>query len=883
MALRLIRVAISRLAGLLGRRRRDEDLDGEIEFHLEQLTGKYLREGMTLEAAQRAARLEFGAAEPMKEDYRERRGVPFIEHLLQDVRFSWRGLLKSPVFTAVAVASLALGIGANTAIFSFVNSILLTRLPVPHPERLVRVAITEKGHESSAWISAAFVEAMTRRSQALDGTFGQFPVLISLGTDGASVPISAEMVTGQYFRTLQVHAAFGRLMTQDDVRRAQGDPVCVISYRMWQSRFGGHHDILDRKLILNSHPYRILGVTERGFNGSALHGDYELQVPVSRLTDFMPKMSLPWESPHFSWLSPLARLKPGVTLAQANAELSAAASEASASRSGRLYHFIDGSHGIDSMQSRFGEPVMVLMGVVSLVLLVACTNLANLLLARSAARRQEFAIRLSLGASRLRLVRQLLVEALILGIGGGILGLGLSFWMTRILLHFLNAGESGRLALRIAPDPVVFAFAAGLSIVTALLFALAPAWQSTQLSLTPSLKGEAGNTGAYAGLRRLLVVVQISVSVVVLVAAGLLTKTLETLRTVDLGFQPEHVIVLSVDPSMKGYSQSAANTFYENLLDRVKQVPGVTSASLAVLTPMDGTNISMPIEVPGYVPPNRENPTPEFNTIAPGYFATLSQRILEGRDFSGRDSSAGPRVAIVNQEFAKRFFAGRDPIGRKFREGGSDVEVIGIVRDAREGGLRYGIEPTVYFPTQQSMSTFLTLLVRTKVEPAALTPQLRAVIRSLDPRLPAFNVRTLQEQIDRGLSNEQVLSFLSTLFSILTTLLAAIGLYGIVSYAVSRRTREIGVRVAIGAQRSDIRRLFLRETLLVVGVGLAVGLPLSFVATRALKSLLYGVKPGDPSALAIAGATILLASLLATTLPMRKATRVDPMQALRYD
>ncbi|HWF48670.1 MAG TPA: ABC transporter permease [Bryobacteraceae bacterium] len=885
--MRFVRVALSRITGLFARKRRDEYLNQEIQFHLELLTAKHLRSGMTPDEATRAARLEFGSAEPMKESYRDRRGIPVVENLLQDVRLSARGLRKSPVFTAVAIASLALGIGANTAIFSFANSILLTHLPVPNPTRLVRLVRLENGAESLAPVSRAFVKELAQHSKAFDGFFGQFPILIDFQAEGVSVPISAEMVTGQYYRTLQVHAAVGRLMTEEDVEHAPGDPVCVISYRMWQNRLGGDPEILRRKLFLNAHPYRILGVTEPGFRGSALHGDYELQVPVSRLTDFMPEMLIPWKSPNFSWLSTLGRLKPGLTMAQANAELAAAAIEAGAVEAkqpnGRTYRLTDGSHGIDSMQSRFGEPVLVLMGIVSLVLLVACTNLANLLLARASARRQEFAIRLSLGASRARLVRQLLVESLILAGLGGAFGVVLSFWMTGMLLHFLNVGNSSHNTLRIGPDAAVFAFAAGLSLLTALLFGLAPAWQSTRLSLTPGLKSQEGNGFRHPMLRSLLVVVQISLSVVLLVIAGLLTRTLRTLRTIDLGFQPDRVIVLSVDPSMNGYSQSAAHGFYKELLDRVRRIPLVASASLAVATPLDGTVFTMPIQVPGYVPRIGENPTPVFNTITPGYFATLNEAILEGRDFTERDTQNAPRVAIVNQEFVKHYFAGRDAIGRRFQPGGSYVEIVGVVRNAREDGLRYATQPTVYLSSQQSMSSFLTLLVRSRTDPADLIRQLKAVVQSVDPRLPIFNLRTLQAQIDGSLSNEQVLSFLSMLFSFLATGLAAIGLYGIVAYAVSRRTREIGVRLAIGAQRSDIRGLFLRETINAVAVGLTLGLPLAFAAAQGLKSMLYGVQPGDATTLAVAAATIVTVGLLATLLPMRKASRIDPMQALRYD
>ena len=599
--MRFLRVALSRIGGLFGYKHRDEYLDSDIQLHLELLTAKHVRNGMTPEAASRRAHLEFGSTEPMRETYRDRHGLPLIENLLRDAQFAARGLRKSPIFTSVAIASLALGIGANTAIFSFVNSILLKQLPVPDPGQLVRVVRSDNGTEGIAPISVRFVDQISRNNRVFDGFFGQFPVLMNFqGGDGPSAAISGELVTGQYFRTLRVNTAVGRVMTEKDVEQAAGDPVCVISYRMWQSRFGGDPQILRRKLFLNSHLYRIVGVTQPGFNGSALHGDYELQVPVSRLTDFMPDMSIPWRSANFSWLSTLGRLRPGVTMAQADAAISPAAIEVGAvdvKRPNRRVYLLTGaSRGIDGMESRFGGPVRVLMGVVSLVLLVACTNLANLLLARANARRQEFAIRLSLGASRARLVRQLVVEALMLGLAGGMLGLALSFWMTRTLLHFLNVGASGQGAFQTGSDPAVFAFAAGLSFITALLFGFAPAWQSTRLSLTPGLKGEAANTGGHPQLRKLLVVVQIALSVVILVAAGLLTQTLRTLRTVDLGFEPSRVIILSVDPAMSGYSRSAASSFYKELLTRVRRIPQVTSSALAVSTPLDGTSITMPVE-----------------------------------------------------------------------------------------------------------------------------------------------------------------------------------------------------------------------------------------------------------------------------------------------
>jgi predicted permease len=537
------------------------------------------------------------------------------------------------------------------------------------------------------------------------------------------------------------------------------------------------------------------------------------------------------------------------------------------------------------MRSDFGRPVLVLMGVVALVLLVACANLANLLLARAQSRAKEFAVRLSIGASRARLIRQLLVESLLLALGGGVAGVALSLWINRTLVAFMNTGRSASMLIHAAPDDRVLAFSIFLSFATAILFGMLPAWQATQPDLLPGLKQESTSSGPESRvlLRRSLVVIQIAVSLMIVFGAGLLTRTLRTMTTTDLGFQPDRVIALQVDPAANGHSSAEVTTILDEILRRARALPGVRAASLASSTPSGSMQLTMPIQVPGYAPKATGDEVATFNFVSSEYFETLGQSLLRGRDFEERDNKNGPRVAIVNEKLVQHYFGGRDPIGRKFRQGRGEVEIAGVVADVRDQGVRQGPADTVYLPEKQGQTSGLTLLVRTAGDPQRVIPSLLAIVQSIDPRMPVYSVHTLDMDVEAGLTTERILGYLSTLFAALATLLAGIGLYGVLAYSITRRTREIGIRFAVGAQRRDVAGLFARESLILVLAGLIIGAPVALLSAHALRSLLFGVGATDPLTLLISVVVLALAALLATSIPLWRAARVNPIIALRWE
>ena len=682
--------------------------------------------------------------------------------------------------------------------------------------------------------------------------------------------------------------AIGRLLNENDVRDAKGNPVCVLSYGLWHREFGGDPRVVGRNVFLNGRAYHVLGVTARGFYGAQLQHRFDVAVPATRIGDFIPLFGgAPGEDrlKKMSWLVPMARLKPGISRIEAQQETQLVLQQIDPREQADL-RLEDGSQGFNTMRSTFGQPLLVLMGVVGLVLLVACANLANLLLARAQARAQEFAVRLSLGASRARLVGRLLVESLLLAAGGGIAGVTLSFWIDSTLVAFLNTGRSAASALHVTQDVNVLVFSVLLTFATAILAGLVPAWQAANPDLVPGLKQEpaTSNPASRMLLGKSLVVIQIALSLVIVFGAGLLTRTLRMLATVDLGFQPNRVIAFNIDPGANGHSGAEASSIFDEILKRANDLPGVKTASLAASTPNGSMRISMRIEVPGYTPKDARDDGAFFNFISPHYFETLGQSFLRGRDFNERDGQNNSRVAIVNEKFVRHYFSGRDPVGREFREqGGGDVMIVGVVADARDRGMKNGPDDTVYIPEKQGPTSLLTLLVRTENDPQHIVPSLLGIVGSIDRRMPVFSVHTLDTDVEAGLSSERILGYLSTLFGALATLLAGIGLYGVLAYSIVRRTREIGIRFAVGAQRREIVGLFARESLILLLVGLSIGGPLAIASAHALKSLLFGVAATDPLMLLISVIVLALAALLATSIPLWRAARVDPMVALRWE
>ena len=882
----------SRLRSFLtawSRRERFEDgLDDEARFHLESYTEDLIRSGVPKAEAARRARIHFGSIEGMKDDCRHARGLRLADELRQDIGHALRRLRRSPLFAWVAIASLALGIGANTAIFSFVDAILIQRLPVAEPDRLVTFTRTHRGERTGVVWPLSTIDALDERTPGFSGVFGWFsrPINLSTGDDGRWV--NGELVTGQYYRTLGVRPAIGRLLNDDDVRNATADPVCILGHGLWQRAFGGDPGVVGRTVLLNGQGYRVVGVTARGFHGAELHSRFDVAVPATRIGDFMPAFGGAAGAERMnsmSWLVPMGRLETGVAKPEAERQVRFALQEIDPDRQGRL-RLQDGAQGFNPNRQEFGRPVLVLMGVAGLVLLVACANLANLLLARTQGRAGELGIRLSLGASRARLVRQLLTETAVLAIAGGLGGFALSFRIGDTLLGILNAGRSAASTMHVTADDNVLAFSALLTCTTAILCGVAPAWQTTRPERFGPLKREPGTSGPGSRmvLFRTLVVVQIAVCLVVVFGAGLLTQTLRTLATVALGFDADRVVALRADPSASGRSGAQVSATYDEMLARARALPGVTAASLASSPPHGTMSVTMGIEVPGYVPGQMRGDTVvSFNLVSFEYFETLGQSVIRGRDFDERDRRGRPLVAIVNETFVERYFDGRNAIGRRFRQGREELEIVGVVADSRDQTIRSGPADTVYIHEKQGPQSGMTLLVRAGDDPESIVPSLLAMIGSIDRRMPVASVRTLDADVEAGISSERMLGYLSTLFAALTLLLAGIGLYGVLASAVVRRTREIGLQLALGARRSSVVLLVGREGAALLIAGVAVGGFLAFAGGQALRGVLFGVTATDP--LTMAGSLLVLSgvALVATAIPLWRAVRVDPMVALRSE
>ncbi len=858
------------LQHLLRRKQFEQDLEEEMRFHLAMKTE---------DQGEHAARRQFGNPALLKEHSREVWGWRWLESLAHDIRYGARMLRKSPAFTAVAVASLALGIGANTAVFSFVNAILLKTLPVPHPEQLVMIRQQTSQGLNSAF-GYPFFRELEKRNDVFSGMLARVPVQVNLTASGSTERIQGELVSGNYFRVLGVDAALGRVLTPDDDGAAGTNPVCVISYRLWQERFGGDPQILGRPILLNAMPFQIVGVTRAGFQGPELQGNYLIQIPTSMSQPFN---GITRDSSGWVWLQFLGRLKPDVSRQQAELRLDALASQVHTDERPNeksTMRLFDASQGFAWRRTILQKPTLVLAAMVALVLLIACANLAGLLLARSTERRSEISVRLSLGATQGRLVRQFLVESIMLSALGGAAGLLVSFWMCDSLLYFLAGNRAGS-SLEVQPDLTVLLFTAALSILTGLLFGSIPSWQSAHVGLLGQMQR---GFRSRKRLRSVLIAAQIAMSLVLLVGAGLFGRTLRNLRTADLGFRPGHTILLTLNPGRSGYKQADSDALFETLLRRTRSLPQVESAALSDISPLSGRMFASDIQVPGHVSLGDHEPDSFFIHTSPGYFQTLGTPVLFGREFSEHDRKGTQTVAIVNERFVAFYWPGQNPVGRHFKWGGdTDVEIVGLARNSKYQEMREEPPITVYIPLAQRSKEELTLEARTTGATADIIAQVRQLVRSIDPKLPVYDVRTLDAQVDQALSTERLLAALSSFFSVVATFLAVIGLYGAIAYAVARRRREIGIRMAVGARAGDVVRLFVGESLVIVTAGIACGLVLAFVGARFLKTLLYGLQPDDSATLLVAAAVLLVVGSAAAIIPARRASRIDPSIALRYE
>ncbi|MGH8636074.1 MAG: ABC transporter permease [Burkholderiales bacterium] len=815
-----------------------------------------------------------------------------MDTLRQELKFAVRSLIARPSYCLIVVATLALGIGANTAIFSILHALVLRSLPVADPARLVVVLRGDQPSQQYPLFKHFQADSTTVDVLA----FRTAPWRFNAGEK--TERITGALVSGSYFRVLGINPALGTTIGNDDdtIPGSGGPrgPVAVLSHGFWMRRFGGEPGVIGSSVMLNAKPFTIVGVAPAGFTGTEVGQSVDAFAPMMMQPTLMPGLGTALTEPRSQWLRIIGRLRPGVDAAQAEAELTSLLRPYNEEilRDPAIVKFganyprnlreqritvVSGNGGLSSLRTQYSQPLFVVMAVTALVLLIACANIANLSLGRAAARRREIAIRLGLGASRRRLVGQLLTESLLLATAGGLAGLMLARSGRDVLLTYLPVGQT----LSAPLDSEVLLFTLAVAIGAALLFGLAPAYQSTNVDVAPVLKGGVVQESTRSRFRKGLVVFQVGVSLVVVIGAVLFVRSLDAMLSIDTGFTRKNVLVASIDM----VSEHDVN-FYGRLLESLKTTPGVVSAALAWSAPL-GTNTGWLIYIRGYVPkPDEPRTTPWVDGISPGYFKTMGIPIMLGRDFDDRDVASKASVMIVNETFARHYFGDENPVGRHvgLAPGVFDVEIVGVVKDGKYTGLREQPVRMMYVPHRERVgASQMTVLVRTAGDPLAFAPTLRQKATEVDRRAIVYNIATAQDLIDRSLLRERLVAAISGLFGALALLLAAIGLYGVLSYRIAGRTREFGIRIAIGAEARSILAMVLREAAWVLAFGIVGGLAAAWALGRVVSNLLYGVQPSDLASMGIAVGILAVAGALAAWIPARRASRIDPIQALRYE
>jgi predicted permease len=845
--------------------------------------------------------------------------------LLQDIRYAIRALRKSPGFTTVAVLTLALGIGANTAIFTVINSVLLNNLPVDHPEQLV--ILTNPDNQGGAtgfedgvrdWMTYPEFQDIAQHNAVFSGVLAASSSTSTVPAEaegsGESVeaaPALVKLVSGSYFSVLGVNPILGRAFgTEVDTLR-DANPVAVISYGFWQTRFAGARDVIGRKLRILQTTYTIIGVMPAQFHGETVGANPEIFVPLTMQSEVIPGSDyLSPETDHFNkaeWLQVIGRLKPGVSLAQAKAAIEVEFKQMMQAQTvGMSAHdkqefmtqtlaVTSGSRGASSLRGDFGKPLEILMAVVGLILLIACANIANILLARAASRQKEIAVRVALGAGGARLVRQMLTESILLAAIGGAVGLLFAEWAEVALLRMVSAGN-GQVPLDLHPDAKILAFTLGVSVLTGILFGLAPALRATRVDLNSVLKAAArgfSGTSSHPGrmpIGKVLVVAQVALSLLLLVVAGLFVLSFRNLSQTNLGYDRDHIVQFHTNAVTYGYQRAEVAPLYEQILQRLRAIPGVRGASLSDNGLLSGSDSQDPFTLEGEGKARKDEEA-KFDMVGPGFFAASGIPILEGREIGPQDSGNGQRVGLINETFARQFFPKSNPIGKRIvvrdSEGNVDFVIVGVVADSKHRSVREKPFPRFYLPffnpPQQFRTAHATFIVRTFGDPAGVSSAIRAVVKDVAANLPSVTTETMDQRLSDSLATDRMITELSGAFGALAIILVCIGLYGIMAYAVSGRTNEIGIRVALGAQRQNVLWLILRESLLLVCVGVVIGVPIVFAAGKWISSLLFGVTAADPLAIVLAAVLMFLVGLVACYVPVRRAMKVDPMIALRYE
>lgn len=897
----------------LMRRAREQDLNEEIQSHFRMAVRDGIDRGETAQRAEQSARREFGNVSLVKEITREMWGWASFERLGQDLRYAGRLLRKSPGFTAVAILSVALGIGANTAIFSLIDAALLRSLPVRSPNELVaigdptRVGSLSNGSGRTDIFSYPFYERFRERNHVFTD------VLASARSEHLDVSMEGErfdtgsqgesplarFVTGNYFSVLGVPAILGRTFTQQETRVAGNAPVVVISYGYWARKFARDPGVVGRKLLVNGSPFTIIGVTPPDFFGDIVGRPNDIWFPVTMQTQANPGHNY-LKDTKISWLMLMGRLKPGVSQAQAAAEVNViaphiflelygASSDDVKNLRKRKIEVSSGAKGFSRLRKEFSLPLMTLMGIVVLVLLICCANVANLQLARAASRGREMGLRLAVGAGQTRLIRQLLTESVMLGALGGAVGLLFAQWGSHLLLRLISS--TGQLPLDVGLNTSVLLFTAGVSVFAGLLFGLAPALQTMRLDLVSTLKeSKSGQSYGFAQqFGKALIVAQIVFSLMLLVGAGLFVRTLRNLQNTDVGYTRNGLMLVEIDFQTAGYKDNQINQLTRQLLDRLQRIPGVQAATVSENGLFSGTNSQSDAEIQGYTPRSDADKQNDYDLVGPNYFEVVGTPMVLGRGIEPQDVGTAQKVAVINEKMARFYFPHINPIGRHIIKGDganrTAFAIVGVVRDVKESELR---EPKprrfyVAFLQHKEEIDVINFEIRTRVEPSAIAESVRREFKSFDPNLPITSLKTASALIDETLDQEQLIAKLSSFFGVLALVLAAIGLYGVMSYMTVRRTVEIGIRMALGAPRSGVIGMVLRETFRLVAVGLVIGILTSVLAARVLSKALFGLSSFDPITTISAIGVIVLAAAIAAYIPALRASHVDPTVALRYE
>jgi predicted permease len=894
-------------------RAHDADLHTELLTHLQLHIDDNLRAGLSLREARRQALLKLGGLEQTKESIRDQQSLPLLESLGNDIRFASRLLQKSPAFTAIAILTLALGIGANTAIFSVMRQILLERLPVSNPEQLVLLyspgprdghVSSDEGDGSESFSYPMYLDLRDKNSvfSALAAK-ADFPINFSV--HGQTERASAELVSGNYFSALGVHPLLGRLFDPSDSAAPNTTPVVLLAYPYWQKRFGGDPSILNQSVLVNDQSMTVVGVVQEGFDGIQPGLLSDVYVPIT-----MKAVITPTEEGQNHrgltnhkdyWVKLIGRLQPGLSRQQAAAALlptyqallqnevplnGGLSAREKKEFGARQIILRDGSRGRPMLANNTRSQLLTLMGMVALVLFITCANVAGLLTARGSARQKEISIRLSLGASRWRLIRQLVLESCLLSLCGAFLGLLLARWLTAGLVRYASANEIAD-GLTASLNLPVLLFTFVLALFCGIFFGVAPAWSATRVQLAATLKEQAGALSSAISqgrLRKALVILQVALTLLLVTGAWGFVRSFYNLKNIDLGFRPDHVLQFSIAPALNGYDQARSLALYSQLEQKLAALPGVRSLSSAEEPLIANENRSSNVTLEGLA----DTPDVQQNSISPGHFSNLRIPLVQGREFTLADDEHGPKVVVVNETLARKYFRSGQAIGKRMKFGGGsgplDTEIVGVVRDSHHADIQEDPRAFVYVPYRQRKAiNSLTFYVRTSSDPAALASSVHSTLADLDSALPIYDVRSFEDQIDRHLSSSRLLAVLALSFGALAALLAAMGIYALLAYTVTQRTREIGVRMALGAQPTRVVWLILSDVAGLTALGILLGIPLAYAAGKLLESLLYGVQAFGLVSLAISLLALTTIASLAAWLPARRASRIDPIIALRYE